>query len=62
MSFHFQSVFDEISAQNPPDVVRLVDCNVRSRRGEREPEPKYKNDENVIKTIPAQYKQIEVGS
>jgi len=60
---------------NQPDVVRLVDCNTRNRNatpvqdysyvpqsegGRNKTEPKYRNDENVLETLPAQYRQISV--
>ena len=56
---HFQLVFeaieDEMASNNQPDVVRLVDCN------KKQPEPKYRNDENVLVSIPAQYRIIDTG-
>ena len=56
--FLLQTVFNEIDdelSSNQPDLVRLVDCN------RRKPEPKYRNDENVLVAIPAKYRQIETG-
>merc|ERR1712226_669455 len=62
-----------MAASNQPDVVRLVDCNLRKKKQQQqrqeqedyhqyhEPEPKYKNDENVLESLPAQYRQIETG-
>merc|ERR1712096_130314 len=50
-------VMKEIDAElaNKPDIVRLVHCN------RRQPEPKYRNDENVLNTITAEYRQITTG-
>jgi len=50
-------VMREIDAElaNKPDIVRLVHCN------RRQPEPKYKNDENVLAGIAAEYRQITTG-
>ncbi|XP_059081044.1 enhancer of mRNA-decapping protein 3-like isoform X2 [Tigriopus californicus] len=56
--FDKRLVLEEISdniAANQPDVVRLVDCN------KRKPEAKYRNDENVLMSVPAQYRPIETG-
>eukprot|EP00095_Tigriopus_kingsejongensis_P011104 snap_masked-scaffold268_size230776-processed-gene-1.22 protein:Tk11104 transcript:snap_masked-scaffold268_size230776-processed-gene-1.22-mRNA-1 annotation:"enhancer of mrna-decapping protein 3" len=50
----FEEINDEIAA-NQPDLVRLVDCN------RRKPETKYRNDENVLVSVPAQYRPIETG-
>ncbi len=47
---------------NQPDVVRLVDCNLRKTQqapassSSPASEAKYRNDENVLVTIPAQYR------
>jgi len=50
-------VMREIDAElaNKPDIVRLVHCN------RRQPEPKYRNDENVLAGITAEYRQITTG-
>jgi len=50
-------VMKEIDAElaNKPDIVRLVHCN------RRQPEPKYRNDENVLNTVAAEYRQITTG-
>jgi len=50
-------VMKEIDAElaNKPDVVRLVHCN------RRQPEPKYRNDENVLAGVVAEYRQITTG-
>ena len=69
-----QTVFEEIEgkiSQNQPDVVRLVDCNRRkpessNQQGnnkdfENASEAKYRNDENVLMSLPAQYRPIETG-
>lgn len=55
--FDKQTVFAELDQElsNKPDIVRLVDCNRRA------PEPKYRNDENVLSTIPTEYRQITTG-
>lgn len=55
--FDKQSVFSAIDEekQNQPDLVRLVDCNKRQQ------EPKFKNSDHVLTTIPAQLKAIETG-
>lgn len=47
----------EIEAEltNKPDIVRLVHSNVR------QPEPKYRNDENVLGTSAPEYRQIVTG-
>ena len=47
---------------NQPDVVRLVDCNLKQSQQQRHSqqqqagEAKYKNDENVLVSVPAQYR------
>ena len=61
--FDKRLVFREIEMENnQPDVVRLVDCNLRNKNAtpvsRTEMEPKYRNDQNVLATIPAQYRQI----
>lgn len=43
----------ELSTQ--PDIVRLVHCN------KRQPEAKYRNDENVLASVAAEYRQITTG-
>ncbi len=43
-------------SNNQPDVVRLVDCNRRRGKEEAAIQPKYRNDENVLVTAPAQYR------
>lgn len=55
--FNKQLVFNEIDSQqsNQPDIVKLVDCNVRK------PEPKYRNDENVLESGPVVLRQISTG-
>jgi len=55
--FDKQTVFSAIDQElgNKPDIVRLVDCNRRA------PEPKYRNDENVLESAPAEYRQISTG-
>jgi len=65
--FDKRLVFQEIE-KNQPDVVRLVDCNLRQPRQpgtpqhhNHQPEPKYRNDQNVLATIPAQYRQISLN-
>jgi len=47
----------EIEAElgNKPDIVRLVHTN------RRQPEPKYRNDQNVIEGVKAEYRQITTG-
>ena len=67
----FEEIEDELSQQNQPDIVRLVDHNRRKNlediikyesHMEREAmEPKYRNDENVLMSRPAQYRPIETG-
>ncbi len=48
---------------NQPDVVRLVDCNRRQQpaTASSTTEAKYKNDENVLVSVPAQYRPIDTG-
>jgi len=77
--FDKRLVFQEIEMENSnqPDVVRLVDCNLRQNNKSATPtvqqqqqaqppptrsemEPKYRNDQNVLATIPAQYRQISL--
>jgi len=41
---------------NKPDIIRLVDCN------RRPPEPKYKNDENILGNFVTEYRQIDTGT
>lgn len=55
--FDKQTVMAEIDAElgNKPDIVRLVHCN------KRQPEPKYRNDENVLAGVAAEYRQITTG-
>ena len=52
----FEEIDDTIAASNQPDVVRLVDCNRR-----RPSEAKYRNDENVLLSLPGEYRPIETG-
>jgi SpoU rRNA methylase family enzyme len=57
--FDKRLVFEEIDdayATNQPDVVRLVDSNVR-----RPSEAKFKNDENVLLSMPGEYRPIDTG-
>lgn len=61
--FDKRMVFEEIEMENSnqPDVVRLVDCNRVKKNAtpvRSEMEPKYRNDQNVLTTLPAQYNQI----
>ena len=62
--FNKRLVFQEIE-KNQPDVVRLVDCNLRQKNTgtpqQHVPEPKYRNDQNVLATIPAQFRQITLS-
>jgi len=55
--FDKDMVMREIDAElaNKPDIVRLVHCN------RRQPEPKYRNDENVLAGVTAEYRQITTG-
>jgi len=55
--FDKDMVMKEIDAElaNKPDIVRLVHCN------RRQPEPKYRNDENVLEGVTAEYRQITTG-
>lgn len=55
--FDKQTVFSVIDQElgNKPDIVRLVDCNRRA------PEPKYRNDENVLDNLPTEFRQITTG-
>jgi len=55
--FDKKGVMAEIDADlaNKPDIVRLVHTN------KRQPEPKYRNDENVLASVSAEYRQIKVG-
>lgn len=50
-----QEIQDDISS-NQPDLVRLVDCNKRTSGNNKAPEPKYRNDENVLESMPAVYR------
>ena len=52
----FEEIDDTIASSNQPDVVRLVDCNRR-----RPSEAKYRNDENVLLSLPGEYRPIETG-
>jgi len=52
----FEEIDDTIATSNQPDVVRLVDCNRR-----RPSEAKFRNDENVLLSIPGEYRPIETG-
>jgi len=45
----------EQELSNKPDIIRLVDTNLRK------PEPKYRNDENVLGNQKTEYRQIETG-
>jgi len=45
----------EAELSNKPDIVRLVHSNVR------QPEPKYRNDENVLGSVLPEYRQIVTG-
>jgi len=55
--FDKSTVMAEIDAElgAQPDIVRLVHCN------RRQPEPKYRNDENVLAGVTAEYRQITTG-
>jgi len=56
--FDKEAEMAEIDAEmmsNKPDIVRLVHCN------KRQPEAKYKNDENVLLGVTADYRQITTG-
>lgn len=55
--FDKEREMQEIEAEltNKPDIVRLVHSNVR------QPEPKYRNDENVLGTSAPEYRQIVTG-
>ena len=44
-----QEIQDDVMS-NQPDLVRLVDCN------KRKTEPKYRNDENVLESLPAVFR------
>jgi len=55
--FDKDTVMKEIDNElsNKPDIVRLVHCN------RRQPEAKFRNDENVLGGITAEYRQITTG-
>jgi len=55
--FDKPTVMAEIDAElaNKPDVIRLHTTN------KRQPEPKYRNDENVLTGVAAEYRQITTG-
>lgn len=68
--FELRTLVGEQTGSNQPDVVRLVDCN-RKPQPNQQQQPgadrssggggKYRNDENVLVTVPAQYRPIETG-
>ncbi|XP_023341379.1 enhancer of mRNA-decapping protein 3 [Eurytemora carolleeae] len=55
--FDKHTILAEIDQEfaNKPDIIRLVDCN------RRPPEPKYKNDENILGNFVTEYRQIDTG-
>jgi len=55
--FDKEREMQEIEAEltNKPDIVRLVHSNVR------QPEPKYRNDENILGSVVPEYRQIVTG-
>lgn len=55
--FDKHTILSEIDQElsNKPDIIRLVDCNRRA------PEPKYKNDENVLGNVVTEFRQIDTG-
>ncbi len=50
--FDKQAVFSELSNQGP--------CSKSTNNGEPKPNAKYKNDENVLRSKPAAFRQIKV--
>ncbi|XP_076339455.1 enhancer of mRNA-decapping protein 3 [Tachypleus tridentatus] len=51
--FDKQAIFEEIEAHSKPDVVRLVDTNIRQTA-------KYRCDENILLSEPITYREISV--